>query len=55
MPPGTGHTQVPLLIPETEPEELRQRLLRNRRGAVVAHAVRKETDAVSRRLRFRLL
>ncbi|MFF4046519.1 hypothetical protein ACFYZ5_07665 [Streptomyces chartreusis] len=45
---------VTVLIPETEPERLWQRLLQNQRGAVVAHAVRKETDAVICRLRFRL-
>ncbi|MFF5969000.1 APC family permease [Streptomyces collinus] len=48
-------TRVTLLIPETEPERLWQRLLQNQRGAVVAHAVRRETDAVICRLRFRLL
>ncbi|MER5452789.1 APC family permease [Streptomyces sp. NPDC002764] len=48
-------TRVTVLIPETEPERLWQRLLQNQRGAVVAHAVRKETDAVICRLRFRLL
>lgn len=50
-------TRVTVLIPETEPERLwqRQRLLQNQRGAVVAHAVRRETDAVICRLRFRLL
>ncbi|MGA5356068.1 hypothetical protein [Streptomyces purpurascens] len=32
-----------------------QRLLQNQRGAVVAHAVRRETDVVICRLRFRLL
>lgn len=55
-------TRVTVLIPETEPERLwlgpraerGGRLLRNQRGAVVAHAVRKETDAVICRLRFRL-
>ncbi|MEU5310974.1 APC family permease [Streptomyces sp. NPDC021562] len=47
-------TQVTVLIPETEPERLWQRLLQNQRGAVVAHAVRRETDAVICRLRFRL-
>lgn len=47
-------TRVTVLIPETEPERLRQRLLQNQRGAVVAHAVRRETDAVICRLRFRL-
>ncbi|WP_405579034.1 APC family permease [Streptomyces sp. NBC_01092] len=47
-------TRVTVLIPETEPERLWQRLLQNQRGAVVAHAVRKETGAVICRLRFRL-
>ncbi|MEU9382960.1 APC family permease [Streptomyces sp. NPDC048279] len=47
-------TQVTVLIPETEPERLWQRLLQNQRGAVVAHAVRRETDAVICRLRFRV-
>ncbi|WP_416960988.1 APC family permease [Streptomyces sp. Agncl-13] len=47
-------TRVTVLIPETEPERLWQRLLQNQRGAVVAHAVRQETDAVICRLRFRL-
>ncbi|MEV5350250.1 APC family permease [Streptomyces achromogenes] len=46
-------TRVTVLIPETEPERLWQRLLLNQRGAVVAHAVRRETDAVICRLRFR--
>ncbi|MFJ8636664.1 hypothetical protein [Streptomyces sp. NPDC093568] len=49
--PATG---VTVLIPEAEPEQLWQRLLQNQRGAVVAHAVRKETEAVICRLRFRL-
>ncbi|MCS0603653.1 APC family permease [Streptomyces sp. LP11] len=48
-------TRVTVLIPEAEPERLWQRLLQNQRGAVVAHAVRRETDAVICRLRFRLL
>ncbi|MEV7390021.1 APC family permease [Streptomyces sp. NPDC091215] len=47
-------TRVTVLIPETEPERLWQRLLQNQRGAVVAHAVRRETDAVICRLRFHL-
>ncbi|MEU5613233.1 APC family permease [Streptomyces sparsogenes] len=47
-------TRVTVLIPETEPERLWQRLLQNQRGTVVAHAVRRETDAVICRLRFRL-
>ncbi|WP_336116166.1 APC family permease [Streptomyces sp. PTD9-10] len=48
-------TRVTVLIPEAEPERLWQRLLQNQRGAVVAHAVRRETDAVICRLRFRLM
>ncbi|MGV4986229.1 APC family permease [Streptomyces sp. NRAIS4] len=47
-------TRVTVLIPEAEPERLWQRLLQNQRGAIVAHAVRRETDAVICRLRFRL-
>ncbi|MFJ5265466.1 APC family permease [Streptomyces sp. NPDC088387] len=47
-------TRVTVLIAETEPDRLWQRLLQNQRGAVVAHAVRRETDAVICRLRFRL-
>lgn len=58
-------TRVTVLIPETEPERpwlgvpprersrAWGRLLQNQRGAVVAHAVRRETDAVICRLRFR--
>ncbi|WP_406446786.1 APC family permease [Streptomyces sp. NBC_01613] len=46
--------RVTVLIPEAEPERLWQRLLQNQRGAVVAHAVRRETDAVICRLWFRL-
>ncbi|WAZ20297.1 APC family permease [Streptomyces cinnabarinus] len=47
-------TRVTVLIPETEPERWWQRILQNQRGAVVAHAVRRDTDAVICRLRFRL-
>lgn len=47
-------TQVTVLIPETEPAHLWQRILQNQRGSVVAHAVRRDTDAVICRLRFRL-
>src|SRR5262249_53876950 len=46
--------RLTVLIPEIEPERLWQRLLQNQRGAVVAHAVRRDTDAVICRLRFRL-
>ncbi|MFI5617136.1 APC family permease [Streptomyces sp. NPDC051567] len=47
-------SQVTVLIPETEPARMWQRLLQNQRGSVVAHAVRRDTDAVICRLRFRL-
>ncbi|GHC41772.1 APC family permease [Streptomyces flavofungini] len=47
-------TRVTVLIPEVEPAHLWQRLLQNQRGAVLAHAVRRDTDAVICRLRFRI-
>ncbi|MGW2627990.1 APC family permease [Streptomyces chattanoogensis] len=47
-------TRVTVLIPEAEPAHVWQRLLQNQRGAVVAHAVRRNTDAAICRLRFRL-
>ncbi|MEU2558503.1 APC family permease [Streptomyces longispororuber] len=47
-------TRVTVLIPEVEPAHLWERLLQNQRGAVLAHAVRRDTDAVICRLRFRL-
>ncbi|WP_329116981.1 APC family permease [Streptomyces sp. NBC_01465] len=47
-------TRVTVLIPEVEPAHLWQRLLQNQRGAVLAHAVRRDTDAAICRLRFRL-
>ncbi|MEU3824184.1 amino acid permease [Streptomyces sp. SID486] len=52
-------TRVTVLIPETGPERpwpgaVWGWLLRNRRGALVARAVRRETDAVVCRLRLRL-
>jgi hypothetical protein len=43
-----------VLIAEIEPEHLWQRLLRNNRGAVIDRAVRRDTDAIICRLRFRL-
>ncbi len=46
--------QVTVLIPETEPARLWQRMLQNQRGSVVAHALRRDTDAVICRLRFRI-
>ncbi|MET9294129.1 APC family permease [Streptomyces sp. NPDC003077] len=51
---ATPGTRVTVLIPEVEPARLWQRVLQNQRGAVVAHAVRRDTDAVICRLRFRL-
>ncbi|MFI1830616.1 APC family permease [Streptomyces sp. NPDC020412] len=47
-------TRVTVLIPEVEPDRWWQRLLQNQRGAVLAHAVRRDTQAVICRLRFRL-
>ncbi|MEU7577515.1 APC family permease [Streptomyces sp. NPDC041068] len=47
-------TRVTVLIPEAEPARAWQRILQNQRGAVVAHAVRRDTDAAICRLRFRL-
>ncbi|MFI7320104.1 APC family permease [Streptomyces venezuelae] len=46
--------RVTVLIPETEPARRWQRILQNRRGAVVARAVRRNTDAAICRLRFPL-
>ncbi|TVL90415.1 APC family permease [Streptomyces sp. SAJ15] len=46
--------RITVLIPEVEPAHMWQRLLQNQRGTVVAHAVRRDTDAVICRLRFRL-
>ncbi|AZM52349.1 amino acid permease [Streptomyces sp. WAC 01529] len=48
------HTRVTVLIPEAEPARAWQRVLRNQRGAVVAHAVRKDTGAAICRLPFRI-
>ncbi|MER0445485.1 APC family permease [Streptomyces sp. Edi4] len=47
-------TRVTVLIPEVEPAHIWQRVLQNQRGAVLAHAVRRDTDAVICRLRLRL-
>ncbi|NSC20538.1 APC family permease [Streptomyces albus subsp. chlorinus] len=47
-------TRITVLIPEVEPARPWQRLLHNQRGAVVAHALRRDTAAVICRLRFRL-
>ncbi|GAA2800044.1 APC family permease [Streptomyces showdoensis] len=46
--------RVTVLVPEAEPERLWQRLLQNQRGAVVAHAVRRDTDATVCRLRLKI-
>jgi hypothetical protein len=43
-----------VLIAEVEPERVWQRILQNQRGAVLAHALRRDTDAVICRLRFRV-
>ncbi|MFI6391480.1 APC family permease [Nonomuraea sp. NPDC050540] len=43
-----------VLIAEVEPEHAWQRLLQNQRGAVLARALRRRTDAVVCRMRFRL-
>ncbi|MER8042880.1 APC family permease [Streptomyces sp. NPDC094032] len=51
---GRPDIRVTVLVPEAEPERLWQRLLQNQRGAVVAHAVRRDTDAVVCRLRLRI-
>jgi amino acid transporter len=46
--------RVFVLIAEIEPEHLWQRILRNHRGSVIDRAVRRNTDAIICRLRFRL-
>jgi amino acid transporter len=46
--------RVVVLIGEIEPASVWERMLRNRRGAVVARCVGRNTDAVVCRLRFRL-
>lgn len=51
---GVGEPRVFMLIPEAEPAYVWQRVLRNQRGAVLAHALRRDTDAVVCRFRFRL-
>ncbi|GHH65474.1 putative amino acid permease [Streptosporangium violaceochromogenes] len=47
-------THVFVLIPEVEPEHAWQRVLQNQRGAVLARALRRRTDAVVCRMRFRV-
>jgi amino acid transporter len=46
--------RVFVLVAEIEPEHLWQRILRNHRGGVIDRAVRRNTDAIVCRLRFRL-
>jgi amino acid transporter len=46
--------QVFALIAEVEPEHLWQRMLQNQRGAVLAHALRRRTNVIVCRLRFRI-
>jgi len=43
-----------VLIPEIEPEHIWQRILQNQRGAMLAHALRRDTDAIVCRFRFRI-
>jgi hypothetical protein len=43
-----------VLIGEVEPEHYWQRVLQNQRGSLLAHALRRDTDAVVCRLRFRI-
>lgn len=46
--------QVFVLIAEVEPEHLWQRVLQNQRGAVLSHTLRRRTNVVICRLRFRI-
>ncbi|AGM05864.1 APC family permease [Amycolatopsis keratiniphila] len=49
-----GDRQVFVLIAEVEPEHWWQRILQNQRGGVLARALRRRSDAVVCRMRFRL-
>jgi hypothetical protein len=49
---GVSGCQVFVLIAEVEPEHAWQRVLQNQRGAVLAAALRRQTNAVVCRLRF---
>ncbi|WP_020658674.1 APC family permease [Amycolatopsis benzoatilytica] len=49
-----GRCHLFVLIAEVEPERWWQRILQNRRGAVLARALRSGTDAVVCRMRFRV-
>ncbi|MCP2335858.1 APC family permease [Actinomadura rupiterrae] len=51
---GVPESQVFVLIPEVEPEHVWERVLQNQRGAVLAHALRRDTDSVICRMRFRV-
>ncbi|MFI5609601.1 APC family permease [Amycolatopsis sp. NPDC051903] len=51
---GVGGCHVFVLIAEVEPEHVWQRVLQNQRGAVLARALRRRSDAVVCRMRFRL-
>lgn len=51
---GVSEKQVFVLIAEVEPERVWQRVLQNQRGSVLAHAMRRRSDAVVCRLRFRI-
>lgn len=51
---GLDEPNVFVLIPEVEPAHIWQRVLQNQRGAVLAHALRRHTDVIVCRLRFRL-
>ena len=48
------HDRVVVLIPEINPGHHLQRLLQNQRGAILDRAIRRHTDAVICRLRFRI-
>ncbi|MFF9605406.1 APC family permease [Streptomyces sp. NPDC014684] len=49
-----GHDRLVVLIPEMHLPKAWQRLLQNQRGAVLDRAIRRNTEAVICRLRFRL-
>ncbi|WP_214321873.1 APC family permease [Nonomuraea sediminis] len=51
---GMPAAHVFVLIAEVEPEHAWQRMLQNQRGAVLARALRRRTDAVVCRMRFRV-
>ncbi|MEY9932499.1 hypothetical protein ABH926_007150 [Catenulispora sp. GP43] len=51
--PG-GHERITVPIPEAQPHKVWHRLLHNQRGAVPDRVIRKNTDAVVCRPRFRL-